>query len=300
MMRIMIGQILEFRYQIITVNLLNIQIFIRVTNMQDTLKLIIYGTRGSYPVFGKKYEKYGGSTSCYLIETEENALIVDAGTGITNITDFPKQNIPIFFTHAHVDHIVGLPAFPLLSDGTRNITLYLAKREGLSPKKQVESLVSRPLWPCKISDYPSKVDIKEIKVAEKEIAIGDIKVFTMDGNHPGGSTIFRFEYRDKKVVIATDYEHNNKEINEKLKVFSEKADLILFDAQYTQEEYDGYKGFGHSTPQAGMELKKASGAGELVFIHHFPKHDDSFLDSLAKKFSDNHVHFAYEGEVISI
>ncbi len=268
--------------------------------MQDAMKLTIYGTRGSYPVFGKKYEKYGGSTTCYLIEADDQAVIVDAGTGISNITELPQQNIPILFTHAHIDHIVGLPTFSLLSDENRNITLFLAKREGLSPKKQVESMVSKPLWPCKIGDYPAKVDVKEIKMDGKELAFGDIKVFFMDSDHPGGSTIFRFEYKGKKLVIATDYEHRDSQKNQELISFSKDADVILYDAQYTEEEYERHKGYGHSTQEAGLKISKKAGCKSLIFIHHDARHDDSFLDAQAKKYPDDHVHFAYEGEVISI
>ena len=97
------------------------------------MKLTICGIRGSYPVFGKEYEKYGGSTSCYLIETSTQAVIVDAGTGIINVPEMKQQNIPILMTHSHVDHLIGLMAFNGLKDAHRNIDIYLAKRDGLSP-----------------------------------------------------------------------------------------------------------------------------------------------------------------------
>ncbi|ADL34848.1 metallo-beta-lactamase family protein [Butyrivibrio proteoclasticus B316] len=267
------------------------------------MKLTICGIRGSYPVFGKEYEKYGGSTSCYLIETSTQAVIVDAGTGIINVPEMKQQNIPILMTHSHVDHLIGLMAFNGLKDAHRNIDIYLAKRDGLSPKKQIERLISNPLWPCKIDDYPAKVSIKELKVAEEKIEFGDIKVFSMDANHPGGSTIFRVESNGKRIVIITDHDHADEVKTEEIAEFSKEADLILYDAQYTEEEYEEHRGYGHSTPEAGIRLKDKAKAKKLVFIHHSPAHNDSFIKAQEERIresSGSDISFGYEGEVITI
>ncbi len=269
------------------------------------MKLTICGTRGSNPVFGKEYEKYGGSTSCYLIETSTQAVIVDAGTGIINVPEMKQQNIPILMTHSHVDHLIGLMAFNGLKDAHRNIDIYLAKREGLSPKKQIERLISNPLWPCKIDDYPAKVSIKELKVAEEKIEFGDIKVFSMEADHPGGSTIYRLESGNKTIVLVTDHEHRDEQKTKELASFAKGADLILYDAQYTQEEYERHKGYGHSTPEAGIKLKEMAEAKKLVFIHYLPAHTDSFIkdqeENIKKQYSESKdISFGYEGEVITL
>ncbi len=268
------------------------------------MKLTICGIRGSNPVFGKEYEKYGGSTSCYLIETDTQAVIVDAGTGIINVPQIDQQNIPILMTHSHVDHLIGLMTFKVLHDAHKNIDIYLAKREGLSPKKQIERLVSNPLWPCKIDDYPAKVAIKELKMADKELEFGDIKVFYMEADHPGGSTIYGFEIGGKKIVLVTDHEHRNEKKTKELADFAKESDLLLYDAQYTEEEYERHKGYGHSTPQAGIRLKELAAAKKLVFIHYLPSHTDSFIkgqeESIKKQYSSKDISFGYEGEVITL
>lgn len=269
------------------------------------MKLTICGTRGSIPVFGKEYEKYGGSTSCYLIETDLMAIIVDAGTGILNVPRLNQQNIPILITHSHIDHLIGLTAYEGLKDAHRNIDIYLAKREGLSSKKQIERLISNPLWPCKIDDYPAKVTIKELKVLGKGLEFGDIKVFSMEADHPGGSTIYRFESGDKKIVLVTDHEHRDEKKTKELSAFSKEADLILYDAQYTSKEYEEHIGYGHSTPEAGIKLKEMSGAKKLVFIHYLPAHTDGFItdqeESIRKQYRDcKDISFGYEGEVITL
>ena len=233
------------------------------------------------------------------------ALIVDAGTGIINVKGLSQQNIPILITHSHIDHLIGLMSFEGLKDAHKNIDIYLAKREGLSPKKQIEKLISNPLWPCRIDDYPAKVAINELKVSGKELVFGDIKVFSMEADHPGGSTIYRLESGNKKIVLVTDHEHRDEQKTKELVSFAKEADLILYDAQYTQEEYERHKGYGHSTPEAGIKLKEMAEAKKLVFIHYLPAHTDSFIkdqeESIKKQYSESKdISFGYEGEVITL
>ena len=73
---------------------------------------------------------------------------------------------------------------------------------------------------------------------------------------------------------------------------------IFYDAQYFEDEYSKYKGYGHSTPEEGIRLKEESRAKELVFIHHSPAHNDLCLYEAERKYIQKGAHFAREGEVI--
>jgi ribonuclease BN (tRNA processing enzyme) len=125
----------------------------------------------------------------------------------------------------------------------------------------------------------------------------------MDANHPGGSTIFRVESNGKRIVIITDHDHADEVKTEEIAEFSKEADLILYDAQYTEEEYEEHRGYGHSTPEAGIRLKDKAKAKKLVFIHHSPAHNDSFIKAQEERIRESYssdISFGYEGEVITI
>ena len=98
----------------------------------------------------------------------------------------------------------------------------------------------------------------------------------MNSSHPGGSTIYRLDYRDQSLVYATDFEHK-KERAEELTRFSEGCDLLIYDGQYTESEYKTWEGYGHSTMQIGLSIMRESGAKRLLITHHDPRHKDAFL-----------------------
>jgi phosphoribosyl 1,2-cyclic phosphodiesterase len=262
------------------------------------LRLEVLGTRGSNPIFGEPYAKYGGSTSCYHVtattEDSQETIILDAGSGIVNAADIETDRITILLSHSHLDHILGLMVFPYLNDLHKSITIYLAKRNGLSAREQIDALISEPLWPCKLEAYKAKVEVKDMP---KTFDIGNVHVDTMESNHPGGSSIMKLSFDGKTFVYATDYEHGDAEKEKELQEFSKDADLLFYDAQYTTEEYPKYKGFGHSTPEEGLKLKEISGAKELAFIHHSAQHNDLFLYQEERKYVALGAHFAREGEV---
>ena len=263
-----------------------------------SLRLEVYGTRGSNSIFSDEFTKYGGSTSCYLIETNDGdrkeAIILDAGTGLYKINDIDYDEITILLSHSHLDHILGLPVFPYLSKENKKVNIYLAKRNDVSAKEQIDGLISEPYWPCRISDYKAKVGIFDMP---ESFDIGGVHVDTMESNHPGGSSIIRLGFRGSNFVYATDYEHGDVSKEKELAAFAKGADLLFYDAQYFEDEYSKYKGYGHSTPEEGIRLKEESGAKELVFIHHSPAHNDLCLYEAERKYIQKGAHFAREVEV---
>ncbi len=262
------------------------------------MTLTVLGTRGSMAVSAPNMAGYGGNTTCYLIETPEEAIIIDAGTGIMNLPDVQGKRISLLITHAHIDHIMGLPMF-LGKQAGKEITIYGETRDGLTIKEQLECYISNPLWPVTMDEYPVKLTFKDVAADNNAVNnddyspfnIGDITVSTMPSNHPGGSTIYRLDYNGESVVIATDFEHEEVTASDcsqstaegnllaRLAAFSASASLILYDAQYTPEEYEKCRGYGHSTYVQAIEFAEMIDSS-ILLIHHAPSHDDAFLDAL--------------------
>ena len=126
--------------------------------------------------------------------------------------------------------------------------------------------------------------------------------------HPGGVYVYRITWRGKSVVYATDTE-GYVGMDRKLVAFARDADVLIHDAQYSEEHYRGQlagfpstQGYGHSTAAMACEVAAAAETGELILFHHDPAYSDDLVvaqESTAQKlFPDSRA--AYEGFEIKL
>jgi ribonuclease BN (tRNA processing enzyme) len=84
------------------------------------------------------------------------------------------------------------------------------------------------------------------------------------------------------------------------------ADLLIHDAQYTEEEYDRRVGWGHSAVSHTVEFGRRAGVRHLALFHHDPLHDDAAVDAIAdaaRALADGsfeRVEAAREGEALEL
>lgn len=245
---------------------------------KECMVLKVLGSRGSVPVEGERFKVYGGATSCMKLLVPEDSgrteeIFFDAGSGIVSAKVAPDSNISILISHMHLDHIQGMPFFCALGEKGRKIDIFAAPRNSFKADEAIERLFSPPFWPLRIIDYPADVQIHDI---EGSFMIGNVRVDTLEVNHPGGSTTYKLSFNGKTVVYAVDYEHPEP-VDMRLAKFVENCDLLIYDGQYCWEEYPGCYGFGHSIPEIGVELAKNANVKQLLITHHSPSHDDSFM-----------------------
>ncbi len=280
----------------------------------------VLGTRGSGPVSGENQREYGLATSCYVVETKDALIYLDAGSGMASADadcDREGKQVVVLLTHPHTDHLLGLPFLPALHDPKETVTLMAAKHGEMGAKQQVDRLYSPPLWPCLMEDLPAKLVYRDLVMSKKTetFQIGDVTVEFMEGNHPGGSTVYALSYEGKRLVYATDFEHLDllPEIQpnkapvacgdtawKRLAEFSGDADLILYDAPYTDAEYEEKKGFGHSTMEKAVELQNLTKAKRVLISHYEPRRTDDDLRSLEQKYANPHVLFTRPGMRIEL
>ena len=263
-----------------------------------TIRLTVLGARGSVPVSGSDFTEYGCATSCYLVEADGRTIFLDAGTGMLNVPGRIRTEEPmtLLLSHTHMDHILGLPLFPPLMQRDCRLDIYGATRGGLSVEAQLKKFLEPPLWPVWLDEMPARTVIHELKLP---MDLGAVHITGMESNHPNGSTIYRLSIGGKSLVYATDYEHSDDSLRE-LTAFSEGTDLLLYDGQYSEEEYARSRGFGHSTVETGLKVLRESGAGRLLLVHHDPRRTDGMLRELERKYGSDRVLFAKEGDVITI
>lgn len=252
------------------------------------IRLKLWGVRGSCPVSGAEFAKYGGETSCSEIETPELRLIIDAGTGIRALglklaAEKKPKPLHLFLTHYHLDHICGLPHFKPLFLKNYPIHLYLPKFSAMSPKKIIENFISAPFFPKSLSKSQADIHFHILSAKQRHFKLRSVGVSSLLMNHPDGSLGYRFDFFSKKsITIISDNEIIEKNIT-KLTKFCEKSDILLHDAQYTEDEYLTRVGWGHSSQVRVLEMSKNAAVKKALLTHHDPLRNDLQIDILERK-----------------
>lgn len=250
------------------------------------MELTFWGVRGTVPVSGQGTNKYGGHTPCAsVISSEGKVIIMDAGTGIKKLGDriiSQKSNNPLhihlLLTHFHLDHITGLPFFAPLYSSEACLTIF-APANPQETEQYLSGLMAGRYFPFEFSDTQSKKIFREIP--DEDFSIGKIKISHIPLNHPQGCFSYSLSEGDKNVIFATDTEHPENGIDEKLVSFAAGADLLIYDATFTPEEYEsGKRGWGHSTWLEGTKVAREAKVKELCLSHFNPSHPDNQVDGI--------------------
>lgn len=206
------------------------------------------------------------------------------------------RSLLFLLSHLPVDHLLGLGMYPRLSQKEVEMTICVLSEDDPSAQA-LDSLYAPPYWPLKLEDCGGRLQILPHSFP---FQIGEISKSGLKGCHPGGVWCFRLEYRGKTLVYASVFEHEEPYFCDFID-FSRNADLILYDAQYTEEEYEREKGYGHSAAEKRMELLESSGAGQLLLIQHDPWNTaGQLLEHEAQIGKVNVLRYAREGEVIPV
>ncbi len=252
-----------------------------------------YGTRGSLPICDQNYFEYGGNTTCMSFHrhTTGSIGILDAGTGIRALgkrinSEFPEQKeINIFFSHFHWDHIQGLPFFDPAYNPNRIINIGALGEGGKFTDLRTifRNLMLEEYFPVQLENMGAQFNFNftESNIIKSE----DVVLKTIKQNHQGGSWGYRIESEGRAIVICTDHEHGDT-INEDIVEFARDADLLIHEAQYTDEELLTHKGWGHSSFNQAIEVAERANAKVLAMTHHDPDHDDAFLRKIEKQCQD--------------
>lgn len=245
-----------------------------------------WGVRGSIPTPGAATVRYGGNTSCLEVRCGDRLLILDAGTGIRPLGAYLDRqgavDADIYFTHTHVDHIQGLPFFSSAYKSGNVLRLWAGHLEPDYTLKQVLSeMMMEPLFPVPISIFGADITFSDFKCGQTLFPAPGVTLRTAALNHPNRATAYRIEYGGKSICYVTDTEHKPDAPDANVLRLIERADLVIYDSTYTDEEFPKFQGWGHSTWQEGVRLCAQAQAGRMVIFHHDPSHDDTFMDRVA-------------------
>jgi phosphoribosyl 1,2-cyclic phosphodiesterase len=251
------------------------------------MKLKFWGTRGSIPTPLPTHMKYGGDTSCVeLLGDDGTRIIFDAGTGLRrlglNLLKNPPadKQVTICLSHTHWDHIQGFPFFLPIYNPEYRFKIYAPMRADAKMEMRLHVQMSDLFFPVNLKQLEDRMQF--ISIVEEEFKVGSLTVLPRNLFHPMGCFGYRVtDPRGKVVVYMTDNEHVPGEPpTEDTRILAENADVLIWDAHFTDEEFPKYKGWGHSTWEEGVRVSKALNVKKLVLFHHDPNHDDAFIDKV--------------------
>lgn len=259
-------------------------------NTDNQFTVTFWGVRGSIASPGSGTVRYGGNTPCVEMRVGNDRLIFDGGTGIRVLGQSLLSQMPLdahmFFTHSHWDHIQGFPFFvPAFAKGNRFNIYGAIAPNGSTMEQRLNDQMLHPNFPVPLQIMGADLKFNDIAIGEM-VQINDVRVENALLNHPGQAVGYRVNWRGYAAAYVTDTEHYPDRLDENVLALARQADLLIYDATYTDEEYYSERsskvGWGHSTWQEAVKIAKAANVKTLVIFHHDPLHSDDFLDQIGE------------------
>ncbi len=301
------------------------------------MRVKFWGVRGSIASPGKDTMIFGGNTSCIEMEDDDgNVFVFDAGTGIRALgMDLAKRKvntINLFITHTHWDHIQGFPFFTPAYIPGNTINIFGPIHFEKTLQKIMDLQMDYAYFPISMQQLNAKINYRDLK--EASLKIGNTEIITKYSNHPVTGLCYKVISNGKTIVYSGDTEPYYNVLSAEKKPdgssvmddFAEaaedeniddivaernahhqafcKSDLLIHDAQYTEEEYKKFRGWGHSPMVEVIKMAEGAGVKQLVLNHHDPVRTDQELleiePQLKKAYPNLDLFFSREGMEIKL
>lgn len=251
------------------------------------MKIKFWGARGSIPVSGRQYLKYGGSTTCLEISSVKGEhVIVDAGSGIRLLGKEMGKNshntFTMLFTHSHWDHVQGFPFFaPIYRKNTR-ISMMGCSFSSDQVREIIAKTMQPPGFPVRFEEISAKFEFQSLCSSGCELR--GLRVVPIELSHPNQGLGYKFVEGQTNLVFLTDnelgFKHPGGRDLEDYVRFASGADLLIHDADFTPEEYSRRKAWGHSTYRQAVDLAIKAGAVSLGLFHHNQDRSDAEVEKI--------------------
>lgn len=241
------------------------------------LSITPLGTNGFIPTHGRQ-------TQCYLVRRDENAFVLDAGTGLGRLLEASLadalrglERLEIVLTHYHLDHTVGLSYLTAVA-GSLPVRIHAPAPPLVDGTPEALSrLIAPPLFPLRFAEFPIRVEV--VPYHGNELEVGGARLRLRRQEHAGGSVGVIV---DDRLAYLTDCE-----AEEASAEFARGVELLLHEVWVTDEEAAaGAQRRGHSTVEKVAALASAAGAGILMPMHHHPTRSAAELEAMTARLSE--------------
>ena len=278
-----------------------------LNHQPSRLRIKFWGVRGSTPTPQPDTMGYGGNTPCIEVRGPgTDVFIFDGGTGLRQLgaalqAEFQERKLRIHFfsSHCHWDHIQGIPFFAPLYEAGHEITFYSSAN---SPDFQqaLAYQMRNPYFPVDFHSIPIRWN--SVPIDSKDVKCDGLTIRAFPVNHPQGAVAYRIESAGASVVYATDLENGDARLDSILRDHADGADILIHDAQYTPEEYQGRRGWGHSSWDHAVCAARDANVKRLILFHHDPAHDDDAVSAIVEdaRRQVDHAEAAREGWALTL
>jgi phosphoribosyl 1,2-cyclic phosphodiesterase len=254
----------------------------------DIFRVTFWGVRGSLPVSGEQFLRYGGNTPCIEVRCGAEVLIFDAGSGLReaglSLMSESVSEFDVFFTHSHYDHIIGLPYFKPIYRCSSAVRFWSGHLHGkMSTAEMINDFMRPPWFPVGPGICQASLDTLDFRPGETLSPRKDVSIRTMSLVHPGGCVGYRVDWGGRAVALIYDTEHEPGILDRELLDFIAGADLLVYDCTYLESEMAAYRGYGHSTGIHRSRLAMAAGIPRLAMFHHDPSRTDAALAAMEQE-----------------
>jgi phosphoribosyl 1,2-cyclic phosphodiesterase len=251
------------------------------------LNVTFHGVRGSTPVCGPDVVRYGGNTSCVVIEgAGAEPIVLDLGTGLRRYGAAHGRRPFVgtaLLSHLHWDHVQGLPFFaPVLLPGAHLQVLGPAPEELPTLRAAFDTLMQPPFFPVTIDRLAGVIEVDHVPTGP--FRVGDATVLAREIPHTGRALGFRITAGGRTIAYLPDHQQPADAsfcVPDAVLELCEGADLLVHDAQYLPEEFALKSDWGHCTMEFALMVAKVAGARRLALFHHDPVRSDDALDEQA-------------------
>lgn len=275
--------------------------------MSDSIAIKFWGVRGSIACPGPDTVRYGGNTSCVEVRCGDNRVIFDAGSGLRELGETlagQPGEIDLFFSHLHIDHVIGVPFFqPAFEEGMRLRLWAGGLKDTGGLRAALGKYMSFPLFPIGLDEFRADVAFHDFARGDVLTPRPGMVMRTATLDHPGGATGYRLEFAGRSFCYITDTEMSaSASASPAMLALAQGADCLVMDATYTDGELKKYAGWGHASWQQNVAFADAAGVKILCLFHHAPEHDDEAMDKIAAEVARVRpgTVIAREGQVIEI
>jgi phosphoribosyl 1,2-cyclic phosphodiesterase len=253
------------------------------------VKVVLRGVRGSLPSPRPETARYGGNTSCVEVRAAAGCIcVLDAGTGIRAVDgkESELQRVDVLLSHLHMDHILGLGFFRPLYQPGLEVHLWGPPSATQSLHARLTRYLSPPLFPVRLRDLPCRLELHDAPRGAFELP--GLTVTADLVCHPGPTLGYRLEgagggvltyLSDHEPALGTGTVSGPPEWVSG-HALAQRADVLIHDAQYTDEEYPAHVGWGHSSVSHALAFAELAGVRCLVPFHHDPDREDQALDAI--------------------